>query len=281
MTASIKGRRAIVTGAAQGLGLACAHALAKAGADVGVCDTSPAVEGVASDLAAYGGSAWAAVADVSSPDDVRRFVDGAARRLGGIDMVVNNAGVCLPTSPAGDPWDKAVTDYDLTVGANLRGAYLVGRAAIPYLIRQGGHIVNVTTDHIHTCGWPVALDHADAPACPWAATPRPPGGGPAFDVYDASKWAINGLTHAWATALRPHGIRVNSFGMGATDTPMYRGFLGGRPPAPGVMDPANVASVLLDLLAEGPEGRTGASVQLWVGHPCVLPSAATRSAVVS
>ena len=70
MTASIKGRRAIVTGAAQGLGLACAHALAKAGADVGVCDTSPAVEGVAADLATYGGSAWAAVADASSPDDV-------------------------------------------------------------------------------------------------------------------------------------------------------------------------------------------------------------------
>ena len=174
MTASIKGRRAIVTGAAQGLGLACAHALAKAGADVGVCDTSPAVEGVAADLAAYGGSAWAAVADVSSPNDVRRFVDGAARRLGGINTVVNNAGVCLPTSPVGDPWDKAVTDYDLTLGANLRGAYLVGRAAIPYLIRQGGNIVNVTTDHIHTCGWPLALDHADAPACPWAAAPGRP-----------------------------------------------------------------------------------------------------------
>jgi hypothetical protein len=128
----------------------------------------------------------------------------------------------------------------------------------------------VTTDHIHTCGWPVALDHADAPACPWAAAHRPPGGGPAFDLYDASKWALNGLTGAWATALRPHGIRVNSFGMGATDTPMYRGFLGGRPPAPGVMDPADVAAVLLDLLAEGPEGRTGDSIQLWIGHPCVL-----------
>jgi len=275
MTASIKGRKAIVTGAAQGLGLACAHALARAGADVGVCDINPAVVDVAADLAAYGGSAWAAVADVASPDDVRRFVDGAAQQFGGIDTVVNNAGVCLRTSPLSDPWDKAVADYDLTVGANLRGAYLVGRAAIPYLIRQGGDIVNVTTDHVHTCGWPVALDHADAPDCPWAAAPRPPGGGRAFDVYDASKWGLNGLTQAWAAALGPHGIRVNSFGMGATDTPMYRGFAGGRAPAPGVMAPANVAAVLLDLLAEGPQGRTGDSVQLWIGHPCVLPPAAS------
>jgi NAD(P)-dependent dehydrogenase (short-subunit alcohol dehydrogenase family) len=278
MTASLKERRAIVTGAARGLGLAYAHALAKAGAHVAVCDLDPAIVDVAADLAAYGGSAWAAIADVSSPGDVRRFVDGAAEGLGGIDAVVSNAGVCVPTSPVSDPWDKGVSDYDRTVGANLRGAYLVGRAAIPYLMRQGGDIVNVTTDHIHTCGWPTALDHADAPACPWADTPRPPGGGPAFDVYDASKWALNGLTQAWAKALRPHGIRVNSFGMGATDTLMYRGFLGGRPAAPGVMDPADVAAVLLDLLAEGPDGRTGDSVQLWVGHPCVLPPLATRQA---
>lgn len=271
MTASINGRRAIVTGAAQGLGLAYARALAKAGAHVAVCDINPAIEGLAADLAAHGGSAWAAVADVSSPDDVRRFVDGAALRLGGIDAVVSNAGVCVPTSPVSDPWDKVISDYDRTLDANLRGAYLVGRAAIPYLVHQGGDIVNVTTDHIHTCGWPTALDHADTPACPWAATRRPPGGGAAFDVYDASKWALNGLTQAWAKGLRQYGIRVNSFGMGATDTPMYRGFLGGRPPAPGVMDPADVAAVLLDLLAEGPGGRTGDSIQLWVGHPCVLP----------
>ncbi len=281
MTASNKQRKAIVTGAAQGLGLACAHALAKAGAKVAVCDINPAIEGVALALAAYGGTCWAAVADVSMPDDVRHFVDGAAQHLGGIDTVVNNAGVCVPTSPVSDPWDKAVSDYDWTLGANLRSAYLVGRAAIPYLMRQGGDIVNVTTDHVHTCGWPTALDHADAPTCPWAAAPRPPGGGAAFDIYDASKWGLNGLTQAWAKALRAHGIRVNSFGMGATDTPMYRGFLGGRPPAPGLMDPAEVAAVLLDLLAEGPQGRSGDSIQLWVGHPCVLPPVASYIATVT
>jgi NAD(P)-dependent dehydrogenase (short-subunit alcohol dehydrogenase family) len=279
--ATLEGRRAIVTGAGRGLGLAFAQALAKAGAHVAVCDLDPAVEGVTPELKAHSGSAWAVVADVSSPEDVRRFVEGAVERMGGIDIVVSNAGVCLPTNPVGDPWEKAVSDYDRTVDPNLRGAYLVGRAAIPYLMRQGGDIVNVTTDHIHTCGWPDVLDHADSPTCPWAATPRPLGGGAAFDLYDASKWALNGLTHAWARALRPHGIRVNSFGMGATETPMYRGFLGDRPSAPGVMSPDAVAAVLLDLLAEDPEGRTGDSVQLWIGHPCVLPPVATHPAVVA
>jgi NAD(P)-dependent dehydrogenase (short-subunit alcohol dehydrogenase family) len=96
-------------------------------------------------------------------------------------------------------------------------------------------------------------------------------GGPGFDVYDASKWGIKGLTNAWARALAPYKVRVNSFGMGATATPMYLGFLGDRPPAPGVMTPEGVAGVLVDLLNEGPNGRTGDCVQLWAGHPTVLP----------
>jgi NAD(P)-dependent dehydrogenase (short-subunit alcohol dehydrogenase family) len=180
-----------------------------------------------------------------------------------------------------DGWDKAVSDYDRTLGTNLRGAYLVGRAAIPYLLRQGGDLVNVTTDHIHTCGWPDVVRHADASTCPWAAVPRPPGGGTSLDLYDASKWGLNGLTHAWARDLYPHGIRVNSFGMGATDTPMYRRFLRDRSPMPGMMSPEAIAAVLLDLLAEGSDGRTGDSIQLWVGHPCALPPVATHPAVVT
>jgi len=280
--ANLSGRHAIVTGAGRGLGLAFAEALAAAGSAVAVCDIDPAVTERAVALKEHGVVVWACQADVSQPGDVRRFVDGAAEQLGGIDIVVNNAGAVVATSPADDPWDKAVSDYELLVGTNFKGEYLVGRAAIPYLVRHGGgDIVNITTDHIHTCGYPVALDHADAPDCPWAATPRPPIGGPGFDLYDGSKWALNGLTNAWARSLHPHGIRVNSFGMGATDTPMYRGFLGDRPPAPGMMTPAQVAAVLVELLAEGPGGRTGDSIQLWAGHPCVLPPFSARPPVVS
>jgi NAD(P)-dependent dehydrogenase (short-subunit alcohol dehydrogenase family) len=264
--AVLEGRRAIVTGAAQGLGRAFATVFAQAGAAVAVCDTRHEIE----DLAPLG---WAAVADMSDPAVVRGFVDEAARRLRGIDIVVNNAGIIRQTSPADDPWERAIDDFDAVVGVNFRGGYLVGRAAIPHLIRQGGDIINITSDHVHTCGYPEAIHHADAPDCRWAGTRRPPLGGPRYDVYDSSKWALHGLTHVWARALAEHGVRVNSVGMGATDTPMIRAHLAakGAPPPPGLMRPEQVAAVLVELISEGPGGRTGDHVQLWLDHPCRLP----------
>jgi 3-oxoacyl-[acyl-carrier protein] reductase len=262
----LAGRRAIVTGAAQGLGRAFATAFAAAGAAVAACDTRAEVE----DLATHG---WAALTDVAEPEAVRAFVDEAARRLGGIDIVVNNAGIVRQTSPADDPWDQTIDDFDAVVGVNFRGAYLVGRAAMPHLIRDGGDLVNITSDHVHTCGYPEAIDHSDAPDCRWAGTRRPPLGGPRYDVYDSSKWALHGLTHVWARALAGHGVRVNSVGMGATDTPMIRAHLQAKaaPPPPGLMRPEQVAAVVVELIAEGPGGRTGDHVQLWRDHPCRLP----------
>lgn len=263
---ALAGRRAIVSGAAQGLGRAFAEALADAGAAVAVCDVDPEVERL-------GAARWSAVADVSDPAAVRAFVDQAAERLGGIDIVVNNAGVVRQTSPASDDFDKAVEDYDAVVGVNLRGAYLLGRAAIPHLIRDGGDLVNITTDHVHTCGYPEAIDHADAPHCRWAETRRPAVGNATFDVYDASKWGLKGLTSVWALALAEHGVRVNSFGMGATETPMILAHLErkGVPRPANLMSAERVADVLVELIAEGPGGRSGDSVQLWPDHPCALP----------
>jgi NAD(P)-dependent dehydrogenase (short-subunit alcohol dehydrogenase family) len=182
--------------------------------------------------------------------------------------------VVRQTAPVTDTWEQALEDYDAVMDANVRGAYLVGRAAVPYLVRRGGDIVNITTDHIHTCGYPEAIDHSDAPSCRWARTRRAPYGNPSFDLYDASKWALNGLTQVWARALADQGVRVNSFGMGATDTPMIRAHLarkGVAPPA-NLMPAVRVAEILVELLAEGPEGRTADSVQLWPDHPLRLPA---------
>jgi NAD(P)-dependent dehydrogenase (short-subunit alcohol dehydrogenase family) len=264
---ALAGRRAIVSGAAQGLGRAFVEALADAGAAVAVCDVDPEVERLDA-------ARWSAVADVSDPAAVRAFVDQAAEHLGGIDIVVNNAGVVRQTSPANDDFDKAVEDYDAVVGVNLRGVYLLGRAAIPHLIRDGGDLVNITTDHVHTCGYPEAIDHADAAGCRWAEARRPAVGNATFDVYDASKWGVKGLTNVWALALAEHGVRVNSFGMGATETPMILAHLErkGVPRPPNLMSARQVAQVLVDLIAEGPAGRSGDSVQLWPDHPCVLPA---------
>ena len=263
-------RRAIITGAARGLGRAFAIGLAEAGADVAVCDVDPAVEELRRELEGHGVRALAQVADVAKPDDVVAFVERAAEQLAGLDLVVNNAGVIRLTAPATDSWEQAVDDFHFMVDVNLGGTYLVGRAAIPHLIKNGGDIVNITTDHIHTCGYPIDVDHADSGACEWATVRRPPIGGPGFDVYDASKWGVKGLTLVWSRALSSHGIRVNSIGVGPTNTPMYRSHLGDKAPPPTMMEPEQIAAVLVDLVAEGPSGRTGDSVELWAGHPCVL-----------
>ena len=273
MTGPLAGRRAVVTGAADGLGKAFALAFAGAGAGVAVCDVKPEVEDVARELERGGVPAYGEVADVRDAAAVRAFVDGAAAQLGGIDLLVNNAGTYRQTSPATDAWERTIEDFHAVVDVNLRGSYLFGRAAIPYLTERGGDIVNVTTDHVHTCGYPEAVDHADAPACRWAATRRPALGGPRWDVYDASKWGLKGLTQTWAAALAEHGVRVNELAMGGTDTPMLRGHLQakGLPAPPNLMRPEQVAAVLLDLVLEGPGGRTGDSVAVWPDHPCELP----------
>jgi NAD(P)-dependent dehydrogenase (short-subunit alcohol dehydrogenase family) len=100
-----------------------------------------------------------------------------------------------------------------------------------------------------------------------------------MDLYNASKWALNGLTFDWAIALRKHGIRVNALCLGAADTEMLRSFIGADPDPEFVatwMRPADVAAVLVALLEEGPDGRTGDNIGLYAGHPCVLPPPGPR-----
>jgi NAD(P)-dependent dehydrogenase (short-subunit alcohol dehydrogenase family) len=266
----LDGRVAIVTGAAVGIGNALARALAAQGARLSLCDVREEVHALAAEL---GGPTLAATADVSRPEDVLRVVDATHRNLGGIDVLVNNAGVWAASLPT-DDLDKTERDYDFLVGTNLKGSFLFGRAVIPRMIAQGrgGDIVNVCTDHVQTCGSPWELSHDDAPDCPFKAiAPRPTGGGPGMDLYDASKWGQLGLTFAWAQALAKHRIRVNALCMGATDSHMLRGFHNHNPPPEEVarwMKPADIARLMLDLMRDG---RSGDYIGAAVGHPIVLP----------
>lgn len=266
----LDGKVAIVTGAAVGIGSAFARALAAEGARLSLCDVRAEVADLAREI---GAEALAAEADVSKPDDVRRVVEATKRAFGRIDVLVNNAGVWAASLPT-DDLAKTIRDYDLLVGTNLKGSFLFGRAVIPGMIAQGGgDIVNVCTDHVQTCGSPFELSHDDAPGCPWAGQPpRPTGGGPGMDLYDASKWGQLGLTFAWSQALAAHRVRVNALCMGATDSFMLRGFHGHAPPPEEVarwMKPADIARLMLDLLRDG---RTGDYVGAAVGHPIVLPA---------
>lgn len=268
----LEGKVALVTGAAVGLGNAFARALAAEGAALAVCDIRPELSELADALTV---PVFAGQADVSRPGDVLGFVEATLQRFGRIDVLVNNAGAWGASLP-GDPLDKSLQDYEQLVGTNLRGVFLFGRAVIPGMIERGsGEIINISTDHVQTCGTPFELGHDNAPGCPWAGKPpRPPGGGEAMDIYDASKWGINGLTLAWSKALAVHGIRVNALCMGATDSHMIRSFFNFQPTAEDVagwMKAEDIANVMIDLLKEGPGGRTGENIGIAVGHPVVLP----------
>ena len=252
----LAGTAAVITGAANGIGNGTARVLAGEGVSLALCDVDPAVHALAAGLEAEGANVLAAEADVSEPADVRRFADAAIERFGRIHTLVSNAGTWRATSPL-DPWEQAAADFDAIVATNLKGVFLCGRALAPHMAEMGGgHIVNVATDHI----------------CP------PPGystgGGTRMDVYDASKWGINGFTQAWARVLAPHGIRVNALCMDATDSKMIRGALGMTPPQELLdrwMRPEQIAGLLVDLLEEGPEGRTGENVGIWLDHEIALP----------
>jgi NAD(P)-dependent dehydrogenase (short-subunit alcohol dehydrogenase family) len=250
---------AVVTGgASQGIGRGIARVLADAGADVAICDIRADVADVAARLAAETGRRVLGIAaDVRDPAQVKAFVDGAADEFGGLDIAVANAGVWERTNALTDSWEDSIATWDRIHETNLRGVFYTGRAAIPHLVaRGGGHIVNIATDHI----------------CPppGAAT----GGGTFMDIYDSSKWGINGLTQAWSKLLRSKGIRVNALCMDATDSEMLREAAGDHATPEAVatwMRPEQIGGLVLELITEGPSGRTGENIGAWLGHPVELP----------
>jgi NAD(P)-dependent dehydrogenase (short-subunit alcohol dehydrogenase family) len=272
----LKGKSAIVTGAAVGLGSSYAKALAQEGVNIAVCDLREEVHEVAGSLRALGVNAVSYQGDVSDPDHVRTVVDGARAEFGSIDILVNNAGV-WGVSVADDDLDKSLEDYEQIVGTNLKGEYLFGRAVIPIMIEQGkgGEIVNIATDHMVTCGTPYFCC-PKLEACSWGDSPRPTGGGDAMDLYDAGKWGLNGLLYGWAKALAPHNIRVNAFCMGATDSHMLRGFHDFDPSEEEVaswMLAEDNAQAMIDMLLEGPSGRNAQNVNFCIGRPVQLEPA--------
>lgn len=241
--ANLNGQIALVTGAARGLGRTYAEALAAEGVNVVACDRLEAVNEL---------EGLTYVADVSQPADVKRVVDGAMAEHGRIDILVNNAGTVYPTG-AVDPWEQSLADWDEIVGTNAKGPFMFGRAVAPIMVEQGaGNIVNIGTDHVFTLPGKDVHGHG------------------AMDLYNAAKWALNGFTLDWAISLKDKGVRVNCIHMGATDTEMLRGWIGDDITDEIVatwMKREDIAAVLIELLSEGPGGRTGQNLGMWVGRP--------------
>ena len=191
----LEGRKAIVTGAAKGMGAAITTALAREGADLVLAarDTAPLDE-VAEEVRALGRDAVVVGCDVTSEAEVRAMVARALEVFGGrIDILVNVAGV---TGPIETPvQDIDVADFDHVVAANERGTFLPIKYVVPTMIRQnGGKIVNIG-------GTSGLRGYAMRTA------------------YSASKWAVRGITRTVALELGPHNINVNAVCPGIVDGP--------------------------------------------------------------
>ena len=200
----MQGRRVLITGGASGIGRATAAALRQAGAAVAVMDRDGAA---AAAMVAAECGAIAITADVTNEASVRQGVDAAARELGGLDGLVNAAGIMSPETLMQTELDV----WERVFAVNMTGVYLVCRASVPHLQRAAkASIVNIASG--------VGL------------LPTGPGGA----AYAASKAGVIGLTRSLAMELAPL-IRVNAICPGAVDTPMTAGYLRN---AEGIVDPA-------------------------------------------
>lgn len=190
----LDGRRALVTGAGRGLGLACAVGLAEAGAHVALASrTAAEVSDAAAALRDKGRSAEALPLDVTDIEALHAALD----RVEPFDILVNNAG----TNKPGPFVDAAPESYDLVMGLNVRAAFFASQAFARRLIAVGrpGVIVNMSSQMGHV-------------------------GAANRTIYCASKHALEGLTKALAIELAPQGIRVNSIAPTFVETPMTRPF---------------------------------------------------------
>lgn len=188
---ALSGKRCLVTGGGSGIGEGIAHCLGEAGAKVAVLGrTRSKLNRVVKDLAAAKVEAVAVTADVSDEKSIKRGIDRARKALGGLDVLVNNAGVGGPNGcalPGPDRWHEIMR-------ANLDGVFYASRAAQQYL-PKGGRIINISS----------VLGRF---------------GVPGYTAYCASKHGVVGFTKALALELAPREITVNAICPGWVDTDM-------------------------------------------------------------
>lgn len=191
MSARMRGRRVVITGAAANIGAAAAELFAAEGAEVVIGDIDPAAEATAERIVAAVGRAWFVQTDVSNGEAMQALFHAAAEYMGGIDVIANNAGV-QRSSPI---TEMAESEWDLHMSVNARSCFLAAKYGVPYL-RQGASpaIVNMAS-----------VGGFKAPA--------------GLAGYSASKGAIIAFTRTLASELGPEGIRVNCIAPGWVDTP--------------------------------------------------------------
>jgi NAD(P)-dependent dehydrogenase (short-subunit alcohol dehydrogenase family) len=193
----LEGTRALVTGASSGIGRAVANRFAHEGASVAVGGRDPVrTQRTVDEIVAAGGTAVAALGDVSDVEGARAVVAAAAGGLGGLDAVVNNAGIDVSDWMPVHEWD--VEAFDEIMRVNLRGPFLVAKFAIPHLLESGGgSIVHMSS----VCA--ITVWEGDC-------------------AYDISKAGLNMLSDHIAVEYGTRGIRSNTLMPGVIETELHR-----------------------------------------------------------
>lgn len=236
---TLRGRRALVTGAAAGIGRAIAERLAALGATVTLADIqAEPVEGAAAALVARGARARGLVLDMADTAAVGPAVEAAARAMGGLEILVNNAGIAAQKPVL----EHTVADFERIYRVNVFGLFAALKAAATWMVehRVPGRIVNVAS----VAGLRGSTGRA---------------------AYGSSKAAVINLTQVAAQELAPHGITVNAIAPGPIETDMVRAVHTERTRAGWLREipmgrygePADIAEAAAYLLADGAGYVTG------------------------
>jgi len=215
----LNGKTALITGGTKGIGYAIAEALAKAGANVYVCSrTRDEVEEAVNKLSEFG-TAAGKLCDVRVEEQVGAVVESCQKRFGGIDILINNAGIGINGKTVED---ITPDEFRETLETNLFGVYYFCHRAIPLMKSSGGYIINISS----------------------LAGQNPH---PKMAAYNASKYALNGFSEAMMQEVRQDGIRVSYICPGSVNT-----HFGGDTPSDDKawqLQPSDIAATVMNLLS--------------------------------